>query len=538
MPSATPNPTPPHEQPDGSNAAARAEQSIPATSTPAGVVQSADASRVVQRPVPRSQLENPRQFQLSQIMRRFSPEITTSSDGSSIFTFGMKPSDPDFPFELDVLECSLTVPLDYPKAKSSLRVTNKEMGRGYQINVEKCYDDIVQRMPNGTLLQYFKALDKQLESLLSAPPADTIKLVANLNPKRAVPESRSEPSNVEIVSAKAPPMLSLANVSPVVTEPIVLFSEAQLEQARRKREADCRQLLARLGRTPLFRPLSDGNSYIVPVEPRKRSELPVPLQSIKTVTLIVPPNYNLEPCRIEMTGNDGKEAEALIGAFASRAAQNPQFSLVAHINFLTQNMHTMITQGLAPTKAASPSSPERACPSEDHAPEQVKPIVKMDEILRSTPSGEPDRSHIVTIPRPPEWSIPGEDGEETSSEDSEETSEESDDQVEDERVNEDASLPPTSGVERGILISFPNLEMHGIELIQLVSANITVKCDRCKEMLDVNKVRSSVGDATAIIRHESCRKCTTQLSIGMSCHIRNRVCNCHSTNNLHNYVSA
>jgi len=465
----------------------------------------------MQRPVPRSQLENPRQYQLSQIMRRFSPEETTASDGDSIFTFSMKPSDPDFPFELDVLECSLTVPSDYPKTKSSLRVTNKGMGRGYQINVERGYDDIAQRMPNGTLLQYFKTLDKQLEILLSAPPADTIKLVANLNPKLTIRSEPSKPESTppEIASSKMPTVSSTANVPPVVTKPVVLFSEAQLEQARRKRETDCRQLVARLGRAPLFRPLSDGNSYIVPVEPRKKSELPVFLQSMKTVILVVPPNYNLEPCRIEMEGNDGKEAETLIKAFASRATQNPQFSLVAHINFLAQNMHTMITESLTLAKAASRSlEPARSF-------EQVKPVIQPDEILGSTLRVKPNQSHIITIPRPPEWSIPGEGGDETISEDSEETSEESDDQVEDERVDEDAALPPTSGAERGILISLPHLEMHGIELLQLVSASFTIKCDRCKEMLDINKVRNSVGDETAI-RHESCKKCATRLSIGMS----------------------
>jgi hypothetical protein len=215
-----------------------------------------------------------------------------------------------------------------------------------------------------------------------------------------------------------------------------------------------------------------------------------------------------------MAGNDGKEAEALIKAFTSRAAQNPQFSLVAHINFLAQNMHTMITEGLALAKAAS-LPPEPARSYEDHATEQAKPIFQADEILGSTLRGKRNQSHIITIPRPPEWSIPGEGGDETSSEDSEETTEESDDQVEDERVEENAALPPTSEAERGILISFPHLEMHGIELLQLVSASFTVKCDRCKETLDINKVRNRVGDETAI-RHESCRKCTTRLSIGMS----------------------
>jgi hypothetical protein len=435
----------------------------------------------------------------------------------------MKPSDPDFPFELDVLECSLTVPPDYPKTKSSLRVTNKEMGRGYQINVERGYDAIAQRMPNETMLQYFKTLDKELESFLSGPPADTIKLVANLNPKQTSEPSKLESTPPEIASSKTPTLSSPANVPPAVTKPVVVFSDAQLEQARRKRELDCRQLVARLGRTPLFKSLSDGNSYMVPVEPRKKGDLPSSLQSMKTVILVVPSRYNLEPCRIEVAGNNSKEAEALIKAFASRTAQNPQLSLVAHINFLAQNMHTMITESLALTRAAS-HSPEPSRSYEDHAPEQIKPFIPVDEILGSTLSSKPDQSHIIIIPRPPEWLIPEGDNE-TGSEESEETSEDSDDQVEDGRVDEDAVLPPTSGTERGVLISLPGLEMHGIELLQLVSASFTVKCDRCKEMLDISKVRNSVGDETAI-RHESCRKCNTRLGIGMSPTPTSNFCGC------------
>ena len=32
----------------------------------------------------------------------------------STFSFGLKPSDPDFPYEIETLQCVLTVPQSYP----------------------------------------------------------------------------------------------------------------------------------------------------------------------------------------------------------------------------------------------------------------------------------------------------------------------------------------------------------------------------------------------------------------------------------------
>lgn len=98
------------------------------------------------------------------------------------------PSDPNFPFEIAALDCVLSVPNVYPSLKPSLAVTNKEMGRGFQINIETGFDATVEASPNGTLLQYLKSLDKQLEELLAAPKADTAKLIVHKNKAPAVTE--------------------------------------------------------------------------------------------------------------------------------------------------------------------------------------------------------------------------------------------------------------------------------------------------------------------------------------------------------------
>lgn len=484
------------------------------------------ASRVVQRPIPKLQLEDPRKFQIAQVTRRFSPEEATGSDRNTLLTFSLKPSDPDFPYELDVLECSLEVPANYPKSKPTLRIKNQEMGRGYQINVERGFDSIVQGMPSGTLLQYFNTLDRRLESYLSAPPADTIKLVANVGSKSRKPnllDQRAEEGlQTEVTHTSKPLSQPSAAQGLEGNAPKPDYSVAEREQARVKREADVRQLEARLGRTPLFAKLPDGNSYTVPGEPRKRNELPLALQSIKSVRLIVPPTYNLEPCRIELPDSSGNDADALAAAFEQRAKQNSQLSLVAHMNSLSQNMHIMVAEWLAQRKAANTSTNSDPLHPEAQTRSTVDLDTKKEETSTSAPSGESPRSHIVAIPRPPEWATPAvaneEDGGESSSEASYDSSEENVTEDEDEEVDDDEEsnrVAETTGPECGVLLSFPHLELHGIELLELISASFTIKCNRCKEVMDVNKIRNSIGDPSAI-RMVSCKKCSSPFSIGMS----------------------
>ena len=140
---------------------------------------------MVQKPISRLQKDDPRQFQIGQLERRFSTTEKVA-DGGSTLSFQLVPSDPDFPFELTGLDCVLRVPDGYPESsRPSLAVSNYDMPRGYQINVEKGFDALAQALPNATLLSYVNALDKQLEALLTGPKAETIKIVSNASKLRA-----------------------------------------------------------------------------------------------------------------------------------------------------------------------------------------------------------------------------------------------------------------------------------------------------------------------------------------------------------------
>lgn len=103
-----------------------------------------DNSRVVR---PQPHIEDPRAFQVGQIERRYKPKVT-ENERESTYTFKMSPSDPDFPYEIEALECTLVVPRTYPETgRPSLRALNKDIPRGFQINIEKGFDMICAEAP-------------------------------------------------------------------------------------------------------------------------------------------------------------------------------------------------------------------------------------------------------------------------------------------------------------------------------------------------------------------------------------------------------
>jgi len=525
LPAASAHRAPPRRPPeshDGDAGAAVVTAEI-ASGRRAGAQPVAASSRVVQRPHPRSQQQNPREYQLDQLRRRFGPEEeqtgVAAGGSSTTLLFGLKPSDPDFPYEMDALKCALSIPASWPASgRPTLRVTNKEMGRGFQINVERGFDQLCEASPSATLLQLLNLLDRHLEEYLSAPKAETIKLVPNAGRAPPPPQQQQRTPTGGAVSAidgEAGP--SAEPKKPAAPPPVVpSYTVEQTVAAQTKRDADTRQLEARLRRLPLYSKSSDGLVYTIPVDPRKKTELPVPLQVVKSVKLTVPTLYNLHPPRIELQGVlQGAARTSVESAFSERAAQQPDLTLMNHINYLTQEMHNMAQWGAKPVIEPQPVEiiPDLSALSVQDVAE--KPSIK-DWVLASSAAEDvdDDRSHIITIPRPPEWTVVAGADDDTNSEFSSEY-DSNDSAEEDEEVGEATNQDKTGSLaERGILISFPSLELYGIELLELVTLSITVKCGRCKDTLDVSKVRNNTTGDYSGVRSESCKKCANPLGIG------------------------
>ncbi|KAI0425985.1 hypothetical protein F5Y09DRAFT_320352 [Xylaria sp. FL1042] len=452
----------------------------------------APPSRIVEKPIPTSQNQDPRRYQLDQLKRRFSPTLGTLQNGTTTVRFQLKPSDPDFPFELERLDCEVHVPASYPEQPPTLSVKNKDIPRGFCVNIERGWDRLVSEKHNATLLALVNALDKHLEAFLSEQKVETVTLMS-FKDTRHLEQLTTSLGEISVASASqvAPPKPPTPTRKPYVPEES--FTYEQIANAKARRAQEVRQLEARMGRIALYQKSADGVVYTLPLEPRRRAELPPGLQSIKSVQLIIPLLYPLQALRILLNDVESQDAEPLEEAFATRAAQHSQMTLMSHLNYLSQNMHIMAKQVQAAKPAQSTPAFNRT--TEDHSLKNAQPEGT------STIDRADAKGHIHIIPRPPEWSYAHES--DNSNSDSEYWDSSTD--SEEGGAQTASHEPHTSGVtqqaERGTAISFPTIELYGIELLQVSILNINTKCQRCKTLNDITGLKP--GTEKAI----NCRKC-------------------------------
>ncbi|KAK1075218.1 hypothetical protein LTR74_000624 [Friedmanniomyces endolithicus] len=450
--------------------------------------------RVVALPTPRAQADDPHAFQVGQIQRRFKPEVT-ESDEATAYTFGLKPSDPDFPYEIETLQCVLIVPKTYPfSGTPTIRVKNNDIPRGFQINIERGFDTLASSSPNTTLLALVNRLDRELETILAGRMADTIKIVANKGPVAA---SKEAPPTTKPVPEQSRPQI----LQPPAPLPP---SEDQVRAAESKRQQHTRQLEARFGRLRSFSKSADGQTYTLPLDSPKKTTWPASLQSVNSVTLHVPRRYPLQPASIHLEV-DCEESRRVEKAFEGLANTLHEPTLTQLANHLTQHLSEMAIN----REAALPTPQSgKVVPG---IPQQPKPVVSPQPANNASSD---DKPHIHYIPRPPEWAQQQDDGDESASETSS-VDDSSSDEAEPDFPQAEAEMTsgPSAPQERGILLSFPQVEIHGIELLELTSLNITVKCERCKDTMDVHRLRNSTANGLEM-QQKACKKCATGLAIG------------------------
>lgn len=428
----------------------------------------------------------------------------------------MVPTDPDFPFDMPKLDCSLRIPHDWPETdRPTVRVTNPDMPRGFQINVERGFDGLIESALKDqrpiTLLGLMNSLDRNLERFLTAEKAQTIKIVVNNSRKVKTPEP--VPTKDKTVQKQVPEEKSIRQERIVPVPKLVVYTPEQREEAERKRQSETRQLEARLNRIPLYKKLNYGQSYIVPITPTKPERLPVHLRAVKSVKLSVPPLYPFEKSSIELQAVDAMEARAVEIGFREWVRKGPHTTLMAQVNYLAHNMHLLIN-----TPTTEPKQPEIQAPAVAEDLGNVPTVVDEDQDSIS----DSDRPHIKFIPRPPEWSmLAGPDGE-----DSDSPFEDSSDSYEHDSAekSQDGGAPigETTGSSsvvnppaRGTAVNLPGLELYGIELLETKMISVTVKCDRCKEHTDIKNIKP-IDDPSqpSPVKVESCRKCANTFNVG------------------------
>ncbi|KAL3464939.1 CHY zinc finger domain protein [Aspergillus heterothallicus] len=455
------------------------------------------------RPISQSERSDPREFQLNQLRRRFRPTETTDDSGTTL-SFGMAPSDPDFPFELQSLECVLKVPTTYPACgRPSLKVANPEMGADFQENISRGFDDIVDsalRMGGReTLLNWINSLDRHLERLLTTiERGPTLKFVPNAG-RRDGDASRHLADDLKSLTVSHIPERKPESRAPPAVKTRPVYTAEERFQAEKRRAVETKQLEARLGRLPLFQKARDGQSFVISIQPTKVDRLPMSIRPVKTIKLSVPQLYPLEHSSIELLGVLGMEAVAVEVGFSQWLNDHLQLNLVSQINYLASNIHNFAKTLV---EAPEPEQPE----SEPPIPEVPQPPAELGS------SFDDDKPHLHIIQRPPEWTIrddeSGSKGTDIST---------TEDEFSDDEEDGGAAVPfmaePTT--EHGVALSFPFLELYGIELLELVGLYITVKCDRCKEPLDVRNIPQTKDSSGALSpKIETCKKCSNSMSLG------------------------
>ncbi|CEJ91191.1 hypothetical protein VHEMI06921 [[Torrubiella] hemipterigena] len=457
----------------------------------------AHGSRIVSKPVPDAQARDPRGYQISQIRKRYVPTESTANDGAALLKFHLKPSDPDFPFELAYLDCEIKVPKSYPKGSPELRVLNKDIPRGFSINVERGWDALVTERKGATLLSLCNALDKNLEKFLSEQKVETIKIVTYKDTRHLDQAQPTRNTAISQSSAPAvqPPAPSAAPVSQPAKSyvPERTFTREEMNEAKARRAQEVRQLEARMSKLTLYRRSADGIVYTLPLEPKRKEDLPVGLRSVNNIHLIIPMLYPLQSLRVQLNEADAADAEPIEDMFVERAEAQKQMSLMSHVNYLAQNLLAMSKQ--AQSKAAAQAKLVAL---------QKAQLQKESEAnLEVSQPADDDKSHIKVIPRPPEWSF-GEEDDESSEE---YTDSDGGAAISDEEAPREVHDAVKDVPERGTMISFPSVELHGIELLQVSILNLNVKCERCKTVNELTGLKPNEEKSI------SCRKCGTIFAV-------------------------
>lgn len=394
----------------------------------------------------------------------------------------MKPSDPDFSYDLTGLDCILRVPATYPAyGEPSLEVSNGNLDASKRKLVERKFEQVSKDVKSGNLLYCMNALDRHLANLLSAAPV----------PETYDPRFPERLPSTMSFEYKAPSSNQKNKRAARVSEIV--------DPQRRLKEVG--QLKSRLGKHPLFLAHSDQVSFTIAIKPSQPMQLPNALRNIKSIILIVPSNYPGEPCRIKLPDVNDSSARVTEQAFYQHCMESPGISLTAHINYLAATMHKMSYQ--EPIEREVDLHEELSALSLEEQPHDKcsppSPLIEASQLttVNAKTQNSEGKSHIQVIPRPPEWESPDETGSEEGN----------DDPAAENHVH--------CGGGRKVLISCPALELQGIELLELKSLSLTLRCARCKELQDMKNIKiGDDGHSTPHYRVESCRKCSNRLSVG------------------------
>ncbi|KAI9487811.1 MAG: hypothetical protein EXX96DRAFT_473829, partial [Benjaminiella poitrasii] len=157
-----------------------------------------------------------RKLELIQLETRYKSSFRPVSDNDkeTIVRLSVKPSDPDFPYELDALQLQLSIPKEYPDKSCTVQVLNSDIPKGFAFNLEKGFAshvDPLNSKVHQTLVRQMNWLDRNMESLLQQAPAATVRFVSNTS--RASDMKEEDNDNVAAVPVSQQPVKQFINAA-------------------------------------------------------------------------------------------------------------------------------------------------------------------------------------------------------------------------------------------------------------------------------------------------------------------------------------
>ncbi|KAJ2173219.1 hypothetical protein GGH14_002666 [Coemansia sp. RSA 370] len=482
-----------------------------------------------------------------------------SDRNESALAVEMKPSDPDFPFDVHRLYLALVVPSQYPAKHLSdpvltIQVANQKIPTGVKRNIEQAFvkhvrKEVIAAIENGdvegapTLEDHLVWLDRNLELLMQQKPAPTIKFTSNAASSKAVSnktesKAESQDNNDQSSTRSVTPVVSVPNTTaaqrasrPVVSRPVpkpaAIASSSSVATSGSndtQRSIELRQLERRFRSS--FTTLQDGADStvikldIVPTDPDIHDFDIFQLTSTMTVAHTYPrpdghtPSVEMSLDAHSIVGRKGKVSswqpvggralylEHIGRRFAEHVAETPTVSLLQHLNWLDRWLVSMVAN---PPPASDVQQPLVEQPEAPEAVPEIVPKPRMFEetedkpwIRRITPAeaGLPASMDNLTVDS------------QTSSSDTDSDFDSSSD--EDELAD---NAPFSKPARRGIEIRLGSVNTTNVSLMHCHSLCIGVRCMRCKSSVEIKGITPTLRTDQDHQMWKTCDTCSTVVGV-------------------------
>ncbi|CAO3702829.1 unnamed protein product [Rhizopus stolonifer] len=488
-------------------------------------------------------VDSKRELEIGQLETRYKStyKFIKEDDKQTIVRLAIKPTDPDFPFELNTLQLQLSIPLDYPSTVCQIQVLNTDIPKGFAINLEKGYEAHVTTVStHSTLVRQMNWLDRNMESLLQQAPAPTVRFISHVEredtrhlehsdttrplsekpikvhaPKKTStpPSPPSPPSpqqQQQKTSSSLPQQVSSSSKSQqkhasslsnsfiksklVVTK----YTTEQKTQANIRRQQELKQLETRFCDSYKMR----SNEIVVLTMQINDTEFTFDLKPLQ-LKYHVPLLYPLEPCTIEIESkklDDTRKSWVQYGF----DQHNRETSLFEKLNWMNRHLQTWLT---TPVKME-----EKKSTLSISAPSFVPASAPLASSSVFVPPKEEVRKNKVIVVNDPSYLIDDQESNEHSSEHS--SDDDSEDYSDDDSdASNQASLPaiPPTNIKRGTEIRLVEPTLDNISLFRCTSLHLIVRCARCKNTTAIENIQPQQEDNKE--RWMCCPTCSSVMGV-------------------------